>query len=1005
MGCTVHKILAPNGEESKLYSDLVDHFGFENEALAYWYLPRSPQFKRVEGDWEIEGYEGSIKLDENGEPTIQQVLGYFSEEETLAMQQSKKLRDQYKDTVKGIEKAKQLLFDSLTVQLNRLKDVKSKAGIQNRKDLEAFRNKLQGLDWVDTMIRTTAVAEGQLDSIFNFLDQQFLSDNPDYYTIGRYMNHLKSFDSLDALYQAITSEPILAKTLMGDVQALSRLVNKKNTYKRKYENFTKDRVTEKLFSVAQDRTTKEDIRELLDEAPKDISKWESTMYYAGDSKDKIVSLLAQVIKQSKDKVRVGDIELRHNLEKSFQKVQEQFPNLSEEELYKLLTDGKTGRLLTIDEFYTKAGSQYANTSVEDFLKYYTQKMDELNNLLPKSKQLDPGKTPPLTKSMAKTLRSHSVGEVVRDAMHKHWLAAEGKDSGNDVAFEDKIPIYMTSEIDFETYQKVFKELIVDGLSEKEATQEAMAAAKDAFDENRIPSLLHGMEVFGNMAHNYKESINIIDVVEGTMKSLENRKLIKTDSKGRIIKSRFKDMFNNAVTIEGSKSNSYAMAEALVKTQIFGEKEKKLADINVGRYTVDTNKVLRNIRKYNSSLMLGFNFIAASSNILQGESSQAFEVAAGEFFDKKTYSRASKEYASSMGDLMRDVTSGKAESKINLINEMFDIVGDISEDQLRRDPTKKKLRRIASTSTLMFMSSAGEHMMQTRAGMAMLMKMSAKDMNGNNTNVYDSLEVHEGTIRFKEGTLVQNEKGDFVPVSLEGISLISRRISGVLRSLHGNYNEQTSAAWQRNALGLMVGQFRKWIADGFSRRWSQGEYINQSTGASKKGFYVSTYQFMTKLLSDCRSEGINFSKEWNDLSLTDKRNITRTMSEVGMTIGLAAAAALLSSMGGDDDDDLNPAVYYATYLTNRLMTESMFFYYVPNTWQILKSPAASLTVVEQLERTLTYMMPQNINETYRSGLYKGQNKALVNALKLVPVYKQIGRVMPEGIKAQVQYFNM
>lgn len=1006
MGCHVNKILAPNGEESQLYNDLVEHFGSEEEALTYWYLPRTPQFKKVEGDWEIPGYTGGITLDDRGEPSLQDVLGYFNGEETKAMTQSKKLLEQYNNTMKNLEKVKQQLFDSLTAHLARISGVKSKEGKENIKALQEFRSKVLQADWIEALLRTNATATKQLDPIFKFLDEQFLSDKPSYYMISKYISQLKSFDSIDELYKAITSSPILATPLAEQLKELSSLVNKKNSYMQRYEDMVKDRVANELHSISRDKNLGlEDVKELLDEAPKDISKWESTLYYAGDSKDKIVSLLAQVIKRSKDKVRLRDIKIRNVAEAQMRKVQEEFPDMTEEALYNAITEDKSGTLISPDTSkFDSFMSKYEGTSVESFLRFYTKAMRELNDYLPNSKRLADGKVAPLTKNEAKSLLHNQVSEVVHDMMKQHWLASEGNSEVSTVSFEDKIPIYMTSEMDPKVYSETLDQLLSEGLEMKAAKRQAMSAAIEAFDEKRVPSLLHSLSLFGHMASNYKESIDIIDVVEGTMKALETRKVIKRDAQGNIVKSKLKDMFSNEVKLDGSSTNAYAMAEALVKTQVFGEKEKKLKDWKVGKYTVDTNKVLRNIRKYNSTLMLGFNFVAATSNILQGESSQAFEVAAGEYFDKKTYNRATREYASELNNLMADVASGVPKSKLNLINEYFDIVGDINEDRLRGRDDRGKLKRLASTSTLMFMSTAGEHMMQTRSGMAMLMKIPTYDINGKEiSNVYDSIEITDGVLSFKDGRFVKNEQGELTVIDQNAVSMMSRQIAGVLRQLHGNYNSETSAAWQRNALLLMVGQFRKWIADGFQRRYNPKTF-RESTGKEAEGMYRSTGRFLKMLVSDLKTEGFQFQRNWDSMSQVEKMNVARTVSEVGMTIGLGIAAALLSSMG-DDDDDVNPAVYYGAYFTNRLMTESMFFYYLPNTWQILKSPAASMTVVEQIERTVTYMLPQNITETYRSGLYKGQNKALVNSLKLVPMYKQIGRIMPEGIKAQVQYFNM
>ena len=77
----------------------------------------------------------------------------------------------------------------------------------------------------------------------------------------------------------------------------------------------------------------------------------------------------------------------------------------------------------------------------------------------------------------------------------------------------------------------------------------------------------------------------------------------------------------------------------------------------------------------------------------------------------------------------------------------------------------------------------------------------------------------------------------------------------------------------------------------------------------------------------------------------------------------------------------------------------------DTWEILKTPAASMTVVETTMNTLYYGLPWNWDERYQSGIHKDESKFYVSLKKQVPLWKQIERMSPEGLKGQIEILNL
>lgn len=66
----VERVNAPNGKESKLYSDLLELQSDSEEALKLWAQVYTPSFKEWFGDWETDPQNASKVVDENGEPLV-----------------------------------------------------------------------------------------------------------------------------------------------------------------------------------------------------------------------------------------------------------------------------------------------------------------------------------------------------------------------------------------------------------------------------------------------------------------------------------------------------------------------------------------------------------------------------------------------------------------------------------------------------------------------------------------------------------------------------------------------------------------------------------------------------------------------------------------------------------------------------------------------------------------------------------------------------------------------
>ena len=136
---------------------------------------------------------------------------------------------------------------------------------------------------------------------------------------------------------------------------------------------------------------------------------------------------------------------------------------------------------------------------------------------------------------------------------------------------------------------------------------------------------------------------------------------------------------------------------------------------------------------------------------------------------------------------------------------------------------------------------------------------------------------------------------------------------------------------------------------------------------------------------------------------------------GRAIGLGGAYAAISSSlaligmlagGLDEDKDKNKLASIRTlmYALNRLHLELAFFVNPSDTWKILQTPAASMSVVEQSAKTMISLLPWNWDEKYESGAHTGEYKLYRNLKREVPIWRQVERMYPDAIKEQLQFYN-
>jgi hypothetical protein len=481
---------------------------------------------------------------------------------------------------------------------------------------------------------------------------------------------------------------------------------------------------------------------------------------------------------------------------------------------------------------------------------------------------------------------------------------------------------------------------------------------------------------------YAERSEILPQMEMAKFFVENRDVEVRDRKGIIKTDKItgKDLYE--------KRGNTALAEQLkdiYDALIFGIKEKEEGSLFFGK--VDTAKFVNLMNRYTSINLLGLNFVQGFANASLGKMMQTIEAISGRHFNTKELAVANLYYYKNFMSTLGDIESRSPKGVISLLLHEFDILNEYTDGKFRKN---SKLRGMMETSTLMFFTKAGEHEMQTKALLAMLERKEALDSEGNSLgSMLDCLKVKDGRLTFegKNGKKVANFDSK-VRLQFEG------EVKRVLSQMHGEYSELGRTAMQTYSIGRMGIMFRKFIVPGWDRRYSK-EYVNNISGLTEEGMYITTGRFISNLCKDLKILRWSLvSGEWNNLLDREKANVIKTIAEVSIMLSSLLLANILLGMRDNDDDD-NWTLSFLAYQAARFRSEMWFFTDPSQTMKLLRSPAAVMSMLENTIKftgQLTYPMFSGEWEfaKYERGPWKGHYKIEKIMLDYIPVAKQVYR---------------
>lgn len=509
--------------------------------------------------------------------------------------------------------------------------------------------------------------------------------------------------------------------------------------------------------------------------------------------------------------------------------------------------------------------------------------------------------------------------------------------------------------------------------------------------------------FWESANDFRNKREILPELEMTRFFINSRQAYKRNVFSDILRKNQAGDDDHVAALKDTTVLS-AMFNDWFEMALYGKMSKDLKDpIKINdNLAFDPMKFVDAINRYTSLNLLGLNVVQGFANIALGEIMQGIETIAHEYVDAKSYAKALVKYDVYLPGVIADIGKARPTSFGGLLYQEFNVLSNKATDVTFSRNTK--FGNMYDNSSAFAMQKSGEHWLQNRFLLAMMMQKQMVDLNGKSIGTLLDQYVKVGNkIQLKQQAEMTAEefqkflkKNNWTEADQNAFKI---KVKGILSRMHGEYSDLGRVAIQRLALGRMAYMFRKFVVPGFRRRWGTRAY-SERLGQYTEGNYITFLKFFRNYYKEIF--GLKFAimgENWAGLSDHEKANIRRTISEAAFLTAAIILAGVAYNMkdGGDDDEWFWSFMAYQAY---RLKTEMLFFVSPGNAMQILRSPMASMSVIENVSDLAKQLT--NPTEIYQRGPMKGEYKLKKNFIDLIPFYKQFYRL--RDIEQQIQWFR-
>lgn len=446
---------------------------------------------------------------------------------------------------------------------------------------------------------------------------------------------------------------------------------------------------------------------------------------------------------------------------------------------------------------------------------------------------------------------------------------------------------------------------------------------------------------------------------------------------------FKDLRNF-----GKATNTISIIDGFIDKHIYGIKLKK-----VNKWT----KFLQTFLAYTSLRSLAVNVKGMISNALVGELQMLIEAGAGEFYNPLDYMWAHTKIfgdstISAPGRII-DFMTNNVNSKAILLAQRFDPMNDIFNETAHERYFKGSLRHMLSKDFSYIGYGMGEHMLHYVTMYAILHNTKVK-IDGKDATLYDAFfkgDKIDGNseLLLKKNVTYKDKEGNWVPVDEAYLDSIRDKIRYCNQSTHGSMNEEDKGLIHQHMAGRFIMNLRQWMVEYYSRRYRK-KHRDTSLKKDREGYYYTVGKLFTSWGRAIFRFESEYATRWGEMEDYQKANVRRAMSE---QLILWSLLTLSFALGEPEDHKKEFWMRMWIYQTKRALMDvnAATPWGIPmEMTKMINSPIAATNTVNAM--MYPFVGLPDLNDTIKSGRYKGWNKYGRNMLKYwIPFYNQIDQL--------------
>jgi Ca2+-binding EF-hand superfamily protein len=437
-----------------------------------------------------------------------------------------------------------------------------------------------------------------------------------------------------------------------------------------------------------------------------------------------------------------------------------------------------------------------------------------------------------------------------------------------------------------------------------------------------------------------------------------------------------------------KGNNVASLLAFyIDSQIYGKMNIKTVGSDTKVLGMNLEKLVDGITGFASMTQVGGNPIGSVVNYLQAAMQAVIEAAAKKHMSMQSWLKSRVVYDSHIMDYIGDFNSPYSKSLIGQIIDLYDPMQGEYKDSAGRRISKSMFKKMWSTNSWFFLQHQGEHSIQIRTMIAMMLDTKAINKDGKYINLYDAYtKGDDGKIKLKEGVKLQGK--------LSENGLISREFQSTLhavnKELQGVYNKQDKPMIESYWWGRLIVMYKKFLAPGLKRRYKALGY-NQEMGDVTEGYLRTFYKKLMVDVGELSKFMVGIDNGYFETH--EKENLRRARREMLIVATTGLVVILLSALlDNTDDDDEKLRIKFLLYMALRINSD-LGIYGTPGDptnlgmpspsemFKTFKNPIAAYSILNRLQKLVNQMLhPTEVYEV-KSGFWdKGDSKLWAAWLK-------------------------